>query len=278
MLAPRPHAVKPEDLRSWVGEWSASKPVVLAKDRGEGCEIHTVEIESAPGVFVPAYVFVPMAGATRRQMLLLCEPGGRTRRWREGELCHQLAAAGFLVVAFDVRGVGDLSPEVGRGNPAYTRPRSHDEAYAWGSLMLGKPMLGQRAADILAVRAAMAGYDGQRPVVLAASGHLAVPALLAAAVDAGIETTYLSAGLISWSSILAMDTYTEPLANFQPGGLLTTDLPFIAQTLAPRRLIVAGSVDAAGKMAPAAKVRELYGADVDIRPEPAWDAKMFLKM
>jgi dienelactone hydrolase len=279
MAEPRPTAVKADELRSWIGDWAPSKPTVLAKDRGEGCEIHTVEIASAPGVYIPAYIFVPLPGAPRRKTILLCEPGGRTRRWREGDLCHRLAAGGFLVCAFDVRGVGDLSPEVGRGNPAYTRSHSNPEAYAWGSLMLAKPMLGQRAADILAVRAAMAGYDGPRPLVLAASDFLTTPALLAAAVDEGFETTYLSGGLISWRSILSTDSYVEPLANFQPGGLLKTDLPFIAKTIAPRRVVVAGAIDGEGKSVPVEDVRQLYGSKVEVRPgPPPLDVETFLKL
>ena len=209
----------------------------LAKDSAEACDIETVDVESARGVFVPAYVFIPRANAPKRSLIFVLEPGGRTRRWSEGGLCHQLAAQGHVVCAFDVRGTGDLMPEVGRGNPSYTKPHARDEDYAWASMMLGHPLLGQRVADILAMTNRVgAGFGGGRKTVLAATGAMCVPALCASALST-VEVTYLSGGLESWASLVQGDTYKEPFANFLPGILKATDLPLIAESIRPRRLV-----------------------------------------
>lgn len=217
---------------------SAGRLRRLAKDSAEGCEIETVDVESAHGVYVPAYVFAPRADATKRSLIFLLEPGGRTRQWREGGLCHQLAAKGHVVCAFDVRGIGDLTPEVGRGNAFYTKPHATDEAYAWASLMLGHPLLGQRVADILAIlnRVAPEFGDG-RKVVLAASGSMCIPALCATAFGPPELSTCLAGGLESWASLVQGDRYLEPFSNFLPGILKETDLPLIAESVKPRRLV-----------------------------------------
>lgn len=212
---------------------SAPKVHVLAKDRGEVSNIETIEIQTAPEVFVPGYHWVARQSTTDRPLLLIVEPRGRTARWREGELYPRLAAEGLSVCAFDVRGIGDLSPEVGRGNPYYTRPHSEEEAYAWASLMLGRPLLGQRVTDILHVASAMRGHTSRR-CVLAALGHMSVPALCAAALDPLIDRVYLAGGLQSWASLLEEEDYKEPFANFVPGVLRHTDLPLIRAQLGTR--------------------------------------------
>jgi dienelactone hydrolase len=244
---------------------------VLKRDRALGCDVETCEVASAPGVYLPAFVFQSPPSAQVRSAILLLEPGGRTRHWREGDLCQNLAASGHLVCAFDVRGMGDLTPETGRGNSSYTSPHASEEAYAWASLILGHPLLAQRTEDILAMAAAVRRRAGnERPMVIAASGHMTLPALCAAALDSGIFAAYLARGLTSWASLLSGNTYTEPFSSFLPGVLNRTDLPFIARLMAPRRVVLAGPVDGNGKPVAPGVVRSLYGGSVEIRPNADW--------
>jgi hypothetical protein len=165
-------------------------------------------------------------------VLLLLEPRGRNGRWREGDLYPSLAAAGITVCAFDVRGLGDLWPEVGRGNPFYTRAHAEEESYAWASLVLGRSLLSQRVTDILAMAAAMRGRA--KRLVLAASGHTAVPALIAASKSPEIDLVYTVGALRSWASLVEREEYSQPFANFVPGVLQHIDLPEIRQQLGTR--------------------------------------------
>ena len=50
-------------------------------------------------------------------MLLLLEPAGRNydHRWQEDSLYQTLATNGHIVCIPDLRGVGDMKPELGRG-------------------------------------------------------------------------------------------------------------------------------------------------------------------
>jgi hypothetical protein len=160
----------------------------------------------------------------------MLDEGGRTHSWREGRHLPSTRRRGFIVCAFDVRGIGDLAPEVGRGNPGYTAPHAVEEAYAWASMILGHPLLGQRVQDILAMARAVQDWRGDgRRLVLCANGHMTVPALCAAALDPSIHTAYLAHGLVSWSSLLEGDNYSEPFSSFVPGVLTKTDLPFVAR-------------------------------------------------
>jgi dienelactone hydrolase len=259
----------------------------IMSDHAEGCEVETFEVESAPGVFLAAYLFSPGSSnkpVLRPQsavppLLLMLDEAGRTHSWREGGLYHKLAAAGSIVCAFDVRGIGDLTPEVGRGNPAYTGPHAVEEAYAWASLILGHPLLGQRVEDILAMARAVQDWRGHgRRLVLCANGHMTIPALCATALDANIHMAYLAHGLVSWSSLLEGDSYSEPFSSFLPGVLTQTDLPFVARLAQGRAVVLAGAVNSRGEAVPAADVRALYGAGVEVRSNPAWDLKTFMAL
>src|SRR5690242_21048422 len=95
---------------------------------------------------------------------------------------------------------------------------------------------------------------------------MTVPTLCAAALAPRIAKVYLSRHLLSWRSLTTVANYSYPLAGFVPDVLGKTDLPQIARSIAPRPVIVAGALDAAGHpVAPADAPYQNY------REKPAWD-------
>ena len=83
-------------------------------------------------------------------LVIVLEPGGRNA-WHESELYNRLAAEGCVVCAPDLRGIGDMAPEFSRGAARHARPHNSEEDYAWASLILGRPLAGQRVTDILSI-------------------------------------------------------------------------------------------------------------------------------
>lgn len=208
---------------------------VLHRSRAEGCTIETVEVQSAARVWLPGYLFLPEG--EMKSMTVMLTPRGRTAHWREGDLCHRLAREGRGVAAFDLRGIGDLSPEVGRGNQFYTRSHAGEEWYAWASLMLGEPLVEQRAADIRAIVSALrsdARFKASR-LAVAALGGLTVPATLAASDGMACDLLYAARGLESFQSQLDGDPdQVEPLSSFVPGILASGDLAALRRGLGAR--------------------------------------------
>jgi cephalosporin-C deacetylase-like acetyl esterase len=254
------------------------KPVVLRRAAWRGVRVEALEVASAARVWLPAWLYLPVlrTGQEAYPTLLILEPAGRDARWQEGGLYHTLAQRGYAVCAADVRGVGDLTPEIGRGAADYARSHADEENYAWASLILGKPLLGQRVTDILAVAAALRAHPALRGLTLkvAAAGRLTTPALFAAAMDPAIGELYLAGGLISYRSVVETERYTTPFGNFVFGMLQHADLPEVAASLAPRRVCLAGAVDAAGGTLDVATVRALYGGEhIAVRPEAKWDVE-----
>ncbi len=251
---------------------------VLRRVPSRGISIEAVEIPSAPNVWLPAWLFLPKQGDDPSKPLLLAlESNGRNARWHEGEMYQQLAQQGFAVCVPDVRGIGDLTPEFGRGAANHVRSHQTEEDYAWSGMILGKPLLGQRVTDILAAAAAWRAYPGMsgRKLRLAASGRLSIAALFAAALDPEIAEVYASGTLLSYRSIVDTEEFTTPLADFVPGLLRHTDLPDVVRSIAPRKVVLAGSVDAKGAAASATEVKRLYAGagNAVIRPRAAWNAE-----
>ena len=275
-LAALPKKQTPVDLKTFLKAEMPPKGLsarVLKQVPSEGCRIEAIEIASGRNVWLPAWLFRPKTDGAVKSVLLLLEPGGRNGNWQEGGLYQALAGDGHIVCVPDLRGVGDLTPEMGRGAATDALRHHGEEAWAWGSMILGKPLVGQRVTDILAAQEALRNHEGvaNRPVVVAAQGKVTVPAQLAAALDSNYAALYLSRGLLSFRNIVETEYYNHPFANFLPGVLQHTDLPELP---GPKRMLLAGMTDAAGKALSAEAVRAAYSnaAHVEIVAEAGWDA------
>jgi len=251
------------------------RATVMGRVRSERVDVAALDIPSTEKVSVPAWLFLPRETDTAKPLLIALEPGGRNARWAAGKLYQSLAAAGTAVCVPDVRGIGDLEPAYPPGNPRRARRFHNQEDFAWASLVLGKPLLGQRVTDLLAVAAAVRKLrvaHGRR-LVLAARREMTVPALFAAALDPRIDSLYLADGLISYRSIIETEEATHTFADYLPSVLLHTDLPELAASLAPRPVLLAGAVDARGDAVVPAIVSQAYryAGNVRLLPAAKWD-------
>ncbi len=267
---------EPADLRTLIGlaEPLGAPLSTLRRVPSREVDVEAVEVQSAPKVWVPAWLFLPRGRRNEKPVVLLLEAGGRNRQWSEGQLYQSLAVRGYPVCAPDLRGIGDLAPEFGRGDPGQAQSHEHEQEYAWSGLILGRPLVGQRVSDILALVAGCEKHpalEGRRMVV-AAHSKLTVAALFAAALDKRISELYLAGGLVSFRNVVDTENYDQPFANFVPNLLRHTDLPDLAAALAPRRITLAGTVDAAGYPMASDAVRNIYnGSHVTTRDKADWD-------
>lgn len=242
----------------------------LAVTRFAGARVAAAEVNSAPAVWIPAWLFSPQKSDGRANTLLVLDSRGRNAGAHEDDLYHRLASAGHRVCAADVRGMGDSRPEAGRGNPAYTIPHESEEDFAWASLILGDSLLAQRITDILALIQALKTDSGR--LALAARGRLSVPALFAFALSKDVASLYLAGGLVSFRSVLETEIYSQPLSNLAWDLYRRTDLPVLAAQSAPRRIHLAGAVDASERPVAADELRRIYSRqNVEISGEPTWD-------
>ena len=214
---------------------ATARLTVLAETRFGAIRVQGVEAPTADKeVFVPGWFYQPESA---KRALIVLDPAGRAARWQEGNLYHQLALRGVAVCAMDVRGIGDLRPELGRGPANYAQSHSTEDYWAWASLMLGQPLIGQRVTDILAMCAALRAKGFA--VELAAAGRLIPPALLAAVMEPAIEGVVISSRVPSYREIAAAEQYNEPMAHWIPNVLSFSDLPDAARSLGARLRVAA---------------------------------------
>jgi dienelactone hydrolase len=264
---PRKLAAPLDSLLGITRPASGLKPTVLRRVPSRAVDVEAWEVNSDSKVWVPAWIFLPHKNDASKPVLLLLEPNGRNGRWHEGELYQDLASQGYPVCVPDLRGIGDLAPEFGRGSPGYERSHQDEESYTWASMILGRPLLGQRVTDIAAVIQALSNYPALagRKLRVAAQGKVTVPAAFAAAIAPQVDSLYLAGGLISYRSIVDTEDYFHSFANFSPGLLEHTDLPEVIAGLAPRAVALAGTVDAAGKRVSAGTAGDVYRAAANVR-------------
>lgn len=266
----------PEGLEELLKIDRASQPEVHVRGarRSGKLTVEAGEVQSAREVWVPFYKFSAREPVPEKPLLVVLEPQGRSGRWKEDDLYQQVAMEGTIVVAPDVRGIGDLRPEYPRGSAGYGSWHQSSDQFAWASLILGKPLLGQRVTDILALLNGLK-QDADlrsRKTIIAAVGEMTVPALLATYFDASIDGCYLSRGLVSFRNVVETLEFDHPFVNFVPRFLHHADLPQLVAALAPRRTVLCGLLDAVGRRLEEAEVRAIYGnaGNLEVRGDAGW--------
>ena len=139
-----------------------------------------------------------VAGAADRDPVLVAAYGGRAQGLR---LARPYLEAGHPVLVADVSGVGEVGREMFTFYGAQDRP---DEGLGAMCYLLGEPLVGRRATDLLVWADVLAKRCGGRRPLLLASGPLAIPAAHAVAADAAAWSgVTLVNGPKSWSEVLS---------------------------------------------------------------------------
>ncbi|MGO8789716.1 MAG: acetylxylan esterase [Terriglobia bacterium] len=203
-------------------------------------------LASEPGISVPTRVI-------HRKGLEGRAPAVVYLRDRQGEgdgpaLFASLAEQGRVVAVADVRGFGETwAPrDVREQEDDYFHPRDgRDADFAYAALFLGRPLLGMRVDDALAV----VRYLRTRPdvdpkhVAIVGRGWAGVTALFAASLDSEISSTAVEGVPASYGALATAQLYEQPAYFLLPGALQDFDLTDVFAALAPRPLLVLNPQD-----------------------------------
>ncbi len=250
-----------EQLTEFVrGALGLPKQIAAAEALPSSGRIHRGDYEVGKGVltvdggFKLPYVLMSSGPSTRSRVLAM-SGDGKAALTAAGGPFEKRVNDGHPVVALDLRGLGETAPE-GKS------PFGADVKEAFLGILLNRPLLGQRVADVLSVNEGMGGE-----CILAASGATVPVALHAAALDPRIPELRLEKGILSWSSVVKARVTANQMGNVVPGALQVYDLPDLAALMAPRKLTIQDPVDPAGRPISQAeletayaKVREAYKA------------------
>lgn len=239
----------------------------------EANRIEKIEFLSEPGIYIPAWVFVPEEpNESSRTILYFNDEGVQTdgMEYEGGEgsgLAHgvldQLARGGNLVIAADVRGSGatrtsDISSlSIGEFGQLFDMETS--AAYAAWSMDCS--LLGMHVQDVVrSVDYTMQrdGVDARR-LYLIGKGRAALWCLYAAALDERIANLICTGGLLSYRALALTDRYLYGADILVPEILRHLDLPQVAAAVAPRPLVFVEPKDAMEKTVESKRAGEEYG-------------------
>jgi len=257
-----------------------TRPAKIGQVRSRDINVEVLEVTSDQAVWLPAFLMTGQKTRETSPVLLVLDERDNDRLWFAPEVDRVLADDTPVICAAGLRGVGAVSPEFSPGAAEYETWHEQEENYAWASLALGKPLVGQRVQDILAFVNALRVHPTtkSRRIYVAALGKLTVPALFAAAIEPEIRGLYLAGGLVSFGNLVQTEVPQYTFANYVPSLLNHIDLPDVTASLAPRKVILAGTIDASGRTIDLAGVRKLYAPAVNagnvvLTPDRAWSAK-----
>jgi cephalosporin-C deacetylase-like acetyl esterase len=217
----------------------------------KGYRIQKLEFLSEPGVYIPTWVYLPDGPrASRTPILFLNDRGIRIDGMEFGVL-EKLARKGHLVVAVEVRGIGETAP---------SQPGDAEETLQYLLWEVGQSLLGMRVQDVMrSVDYVLSRADVDKNGVHAiGKGRGALWLLYAAALDPRIRSAVCDGGLISYSHLASVNRYVQDADVFVLDVLKSFDLPDVAAAVAPRRLTLLSPVDYTGMPAPASMVRGTY--------------------
>ncbi len=209
--------------------------------------VEKLEFLSEPGIYVPAWVFLPARRVSGRAILYASE-SGKVADGMEFGIVERLAQLGRLVVSVDVRGMGATAPPHCQDlqGSRFSHLFSVETATAYMAWHMNRCLFGMRVQDVLR----SVDYVLSRPDV-DGSGVDAIGkdagalwTLYAAALDGRIRAAVVERGLISYASLTGVDRYLHSAGVFVRDVLTSFDLPHVAAAIADRRLALVAPVDA----------------------------------
>jgi cephalosporin-C deacetylase-like acetyl esterase len=227
----------------------------------KGYSVEKVEFLSEPGIYIPAWTFLPDRRVSERVILFASESGKEEEGMEFGPL-ERLAHAGRMVLAIDVRGIGDTTPphcqdlEGGRFSHLF----SVETAAAYMAWSMDRCLFGMRVHDVIrSVDYALSRPGVDRSGVDAiGKGAGALWVLFAAALDERIRAVVAERGLITYASLTRVDRYLHSAGVFVRDVLTSFDLPHVAAAVADRRLTLLSPVSPMKETLDVAAVQEAY--------------------
>jgi dienelactone hydrolase len=268
-----------EELRNEVrqrvglGDWKMAvvNPHVVATLSRPGYTIRKLIFDVEPGIVLPA-LDISTSQYDRPASAVVKVGIDWVRELGTEKAMDELARSVSRLVLVNPRGIGETSPGTGGGRSQETRaqrgsPFGRDTKEAFLAIHLARPLLGQRAADLLTVLEGLkaeAGGGGGAAFQVVGVGAAGPIVLHAALLDRTglIESVGLERSLVSWSDVVTKGISRDQLGNVVPGALQVYDLPDLAARLAPRPLRIHTPVDAMGQPISQAEIERAYAAAI----------------
>lgn len=212
-------------------------PVFIGRVQRQGYVMEKYFVKGE-GTYVIPYLLLKPDATTGRALICL-SPEGKTHGAEKGGVMEWFVRQGFTVLAPDLIGTGEMGPGIFKGD-SYIDSISYNSWFS--SLLIGRSIVGIRAGDVVKLTALLKTAYNNNTVYGLAEGAMAPVLLHAAAFDQHIRRVALTGACSSYRAMVMSSDYDPRfLQNAVAGSIGVYDLPDLAASLFPRKLLLAGT-------------------------------------
>jgi len=237
-------------LESVLGDMPEPTPLNRKAERDAEDKVETFTFDSEPGLSLTLTRNI-VRNPTRMAVLLDLDGGADTAF--ASQLATQLTAAGWMIVAPDLRATGRYAVKLD------TIRNAPDHNSAEWSLWIGRPLLGQWTWDVLRTLDALKEQDGSLPgeITVIGSRTAGMVALCAGALDERISRVVTINSLASY--VTDQPYVGQRLGLMVPAIIRDVgDVANLAALIAPRPVVIAGGVTGSARPLGVAALREQF--------------------
>lgn len=212
----------------------------------EGYELRKLSLSPEDGIVLPALVLWPMQ--RNGQAVLSIDGDGKQRALEAGGELEKLAQGGTVVVAVDLRGLGELHDRIAISYKGM--PTTPDWKQWFLAYLIEKSYVGMWTEDVLTLARWLRTYEvpeggARHRIRVIGSGHPGVAVLHAAALERELfAQVELRQTLDSWSSVVSdPQGCGAMLLTTVHGALKTYDLPDLRRVIGEKRLSIVDARD-----------------------------------
>jgi cephalosporin-C deacetylase-like acetyl esterase len=229
----------------------------------KGYQVEKLEFLSEPGIYIPAWVFLPERREQQTAILYVNDTGNRADGMEFGVI-ETLTRKGNVVVSIEARGIGETKPpHPGEDSPGqFHHVDDVETVMSYMAWEMNESLFGMRVQDVIrSIDYILSRPDvDRRGVRLIGKGMGALWALCAAALDTRIRAAVCEAGLLSYRSLTSVDRFLHGADIFVPDVLKYFDLPDVAAAVADRPLALVSPLDAMKNPVEVSQARRAYRA------------------
>lgn len=219
------------------------EPVFSGRLQQEGYITEKYFIKGEGDYVIPYLLMVPFNN--NGKAVIYIHPEGKLAVSDPGPEVRWFLNKGFMVLVPDMLGTGELGPGHIREN-LYIPGASISVWFT--SVLTGRSIVGIHAADLVRLASVLDRHHEAVEIYAVAIRDMSPALLHAAAFNGLFSHVALIEPYTSYYSVVTNRFYNAGfIRSFVAGALQVYDLPDLAASLAPRKLIIAGATDGAGQ-------------------------------
>ena len=219
------------------------EPVFTGRYQKVGYAMEKYFVKGEGDYIIPYLLMVPEK--PNNKAVIYLHPSGKSAEAMPGGEMEWFVKQGFTVLAPDLFGIGEMGPGVFTGD-SYIGGLSYNLLYT--STLIGRSIVGIMAGDVVRLAQLIKKRKGIDSLFGFARKELSPVLLHAAAFNPAISRVALIEPYSSYQSIVRNHFYNPAFINgIVPGALTAYDLPDLAASLAPGKLMMVNVTDGAGK-------------------------------